>query len=359
MVLTTGSNASLTINTGGAGDWNRLVVNTTANWGDGNNQYVTIGAGGASGIMLHNPHVSWQSGEKRASIRYGKSGGVTSGSWWDVGVRESGAFSFALNGITDHKLSILSTGNVGIGTTNPNHQFHVVASDAVGLFESSGTQAYLRVSTNEGLDNRVELANRPGGRLALWTAGGSDVLNITRTGNVGIGTTTPTAKLEVRDTFKLSSNQNEFTMSMDGSKLLFTIKNSFQGGANSNRVISWDGDNNWDQGSDIRLKTDIENEGNILSRLMQLEVKNYRWKDNPNELTKNIGFIAQDVQPLFPSLVGEVKNENEDESTLTLKYGVFSVLAIGALRELKMEKDAEIKALKTQIEELKKGNVSA
>lgn len=93
--------------------------------------------------------------------------------------------------------SLTVAGNVGIGTTGPTHKFHVVAPDAVGLFESSGGQAYLRLSTNEGLDNRVEITNRPGGRLSLWTAGGGDVFNILRAGNVGIGTINPGARLDV------------------------------------------------------------------------------------------------------------------------------------------------------------------
>src|SRR5262249_44995496 len=36
----------------------------------------------------------------------------------------------------------ISGGQVGIGTTNPNHAFHVVAPNAVGLFESSGSEAF-------------------------------------------------------------------------------------------------------------------------------------------------------------------------------------------------------------------------
>ncbi|MDF0672849.1 MAG: hypothetical protein P0120_00705 [Nitrospira sp.] len=94
--------------------------------------------------------------------------------------------------------SLITTGDVGIGATPPSHKFHVVAADAVGLFESSGGQAYLRLSTNEGLGNRVEITNRPGGRLSLWTAGGGDVFNITKDGKVGIGTDKPNAKLEVK-----------------------------------------------------------------------------------------------------------------------------------------------------------------
>jgi hypothetical protein len=88
--------------------------------------------------------------------------------------------------------------DVGIGTTTPTHKFHVVAQDAVGLFESSGNQAYLRLSTNEGLENRVEITNRPGGRLSLWTREGGDVFNITKDGKVGIGRTDPKTALDVK-----------------------------------------------------------------------------------------------------------------------------------------------------------------
>jgi hypothetical protein len=111
-----------------------------------------------------------------------------------------------LFGSTGTKLSLWAGGNrsvtldananVGIGTADPTHRFHVLAPDAVGLFESTGTQAYLRLSTREGFDNRVEITNRPGGRLSLWTAAG-DVFNITKRGLVGIGTIAPQFTLDV------------------------------------------------------------------------------------------------------------------------------------------------------------------
>lgn len=83
----------LHVQTGGSGSWDRFVVNTTNFWGDGNTQYVTIGAGGAAGIMLYNPHVVWYAPENRASIRMGRSGGVASGHFWDIGVRTGNQFS--------------------------------------------------------------------------------------------------------------------------------------------------------------------------------------------------------------------------------------------------------------------------
>jgi hypothetical protein len=92
---------------------------------------------------------------------------------------------------------LVVAGSIGIGTNTPTHRFHVLAEDAVGLFESSGESAYLRLATKEGVDKRVEIVHRPGGRLSLWN-NGEDVLNITRNGNVGIGTITPGQKLTVQ-----------------------------------------------------------------------------------------------------------------------------------------------------------------
>ncbi|MDB5901733.1 MAG: hypothetical protein JWM26_611 [Betaproteobacteria bacterium] len=102
----------LDVRTGGAGAWDRLVVKTTNLWGDGNTQYVTIGEGGAEGIMLHNPHVVWMNGQQRASIRMGRSNG---GSYWDVGVRADSVFSFINPDLGLTALTIDKAGRVGVG----------------------------------------------------------------------------------------------------------------------------------------------------------------------------------------------------------------------------------------------------
>jgi hypothetical protein len=102
----------LDVRTGGAAGWDRLVVKTTNLWGDGNTQFVTIGEGGANGIMLHNPHVVWMNGEQRASIRMGRSNG---GSYWDVGVRADSVFSVVNPDLGLTALTIDKAGRVGVG----------------------------------------------------------------------------------------------------------------------------------------------------------------------------------------------------------------------------------------------------
>lgn len=82
-------------------------------------------------------------------------------------------------------------GNLAVGRLASDHKFHVYTRGApepgeVGLLEASSNNAYLRIMTSDGFDNRVELCCRPGGRLALWVAGSGDVFNINRDGVVYI-----------------------------------------------------------------------------------------------------------------------------------------------------------------------------
>ena len=115
----------------------------------------------------------------------------------------------------------------------------------------------------------------------------------------------------------------------------------------------YDGDNNWDFSSDRILKTNIENEIGILDRIMKLNVKNYHLNSSDKTRNKEIGFIAQDVEPLFPSLV-TLMPHNKYGTVKGLGYTTFGVLAMGGIKELKTEKDAEITSLKAEISELKK-----
>ena len=98
---------------------------------------------------------------------------------------------------------------LGIGTS-PSHPLHVKSGNNVGLFESTGNQAYLRIHHNEGIDKRIELCCRAGGRASLWVSSAGDVLNVLPAGRVGIGTTNPaTDKLEVHKNWH-DTNTNDW-----------------------------------------------------------------------------------------------------------------------------------------------------
>ncbi len=99
------------------------------------------------------------------------------------------------------------------------------------------------------------------------------------------------------------------------------------------------------QSSDSRLKQDIEAITDVLPRLGQLEAKSYRFKASP-EVGVQYGFIAQDVQEVFPEAVGDTGE------TLTLNYTALGVVAIEGINELneKVERlEAENAALEQRL----------
>ena len=113
------------------------------------------------------------------------------------------------------RLIIDSSGNVGIGTTSPTEKLHVYqdASDNVlALFEQNTLNQGNLISfkqTITGPETRTAFVGHGGdatgnlilqnsGGLALQTNGSNTALTIDTSQNVGIGTTTPRDKLEIK-----------------------------------------------------------------------------------------------------------------------------------------------------------------
>jgi hypothetical protein len=115
------------------------------------------------------------------------------------------------NSLTE-PLILKASGNVGIGTPNPQYKFYVKggADGVVSYFggsEASGIQGlYVIVGQNVtgGSESTLVTLTSSGvhaGPLSLGT-GNSEALRIRTDGNVGIGTTNPTHKLAVNGTIK-------------------------------------------------------------------------------------------------------------------------------------------------------------
>jgi hypothetical protein len=103
--------------------------------------------------------------------------------------------------------------------------------------------------------------------------------------------------------------------------------------------------------SDQRLKTNIEPITGVLSNVRQLQAQRYHFRDNAPGAEFSIGFLAQDVEPLFPDLV------SEKEGIMGLNYDGFSVIAIQAIREQQelIDNQAEmIESLQKEMEALKR-----
>jgi len=98
-------------------------------------------------------------------------------------------------------------GSVGIGTNDPHGNLHVVG----GTDSEPGSGGYivagLTTSTNVAIDNNEIMARNNGvaSTLALNADGGNVNLIQSGTGNVGIGTSNPGAKLDVNGAARVDS----------------------------------------------------------------------------------------------------------------------------------------------------------
>ncbi len=105
--------------------------------------------------------------------------------------------------------------------------------------------------------------------------------------------------------------------------------------------------------SDLKAKRNIATLPSILTRVMALRPVTYRFRHDLLQQNE-MGFIAQEVQELFPELVHDM------DGRLTLNYSGFSVLAIKSIQELTEQReilqgqiDLQAQTLKEQADLLK------
>jgi hypothetical protein len=128
----------------------------------------------------------------------------------EIGTRSSHPLVF--NTVNTERLRIDASGNVGIGTSSPLSILHI----------GSGADANIPITIAPSTGGNAEFRNTSGTGTFTFTNnnGASERLRITSAGNVGIGTTTPNADLELGGTgevLRLSgSSTNAYIRNTDG-----------------------------------------------------------------------------------------------------------------------------------------------
>ncbi|WP_267402094.1 MULTISPECIES: tail fiber domain-containing protein [unclassified Chryseobacterium] len=299
-----------------------------------------------------------------------------------------------------------TSGNVGIGSTAPNRKLHV---EGAGYFNGAVTTsttkdvidinigqdgfAYGNRGDNFGINIRSSSTAGTGAVARInfgdenpTTTNGNKYLsfsvgnpanelmylNSPNGGRVGIGTTTPSAKVSISSSIAgaVLSLQNT---SITGNPTLniypgYTSNGSSISPGNQYAVV-FDQDPGVTTGatralydfhgevravststlSDIRLKKDIINLNEYgLKEIMKIQPRRYHFKEYD---TPDIGVIAQELKAVVPELV----NGNENEGLLSVDYSKLSLILINGMKEQQAEikeQKKEIDLLKQQVKEL-------
>jgi hypothetical protein len=244
-------------------------------------------------------------------------------------------------------MTLDASGNVGIGTSSPGAKLEV-SGDTTNIFLRSTTtgSAALRYYVN-GTEAAVARGLN-GGIYAIETLG-SERLRIGADGFASLFVT-------ANDGF---SSRN--SVAAGTSNALYLGYHSATGTTNGTLcyVVWSNGDvvntnNSYGAYSDIKLKENIVPASPKLDKLMQVEIVNYNLKDQPEH--KLLGVVAQQLEQVFPSLVEESPDRDEEGNDLgtvtkSVKYSVFVPMLIKAMQEqqaLITQLQADVAALKAK-----------
>ncbi len=255
------------------------------------------------------------------------------------------------DGTTDiDALRIDASGSVGIGTTNPGQKFDILGygmllgaewatgtarTDATNKGGYYSTPHYTNSEEPVGLimgmsSSGANSVTIGGGTSSVnaataivfntaannTTATGTERMRIDSAGDVGIGVTDPTEKLEV-----------------DGNVL-----------ADAHTTPS-----------DRRLKQDIRLIPNALGKILSLRGVSYRWREGLEKDTdRHLGVVAQEVQRVLPEAV-----HPNDEGILRVDYPSLIAPVIGAIKQLYVRltaDEARVRALNEKLSRLERQN---
>lgn len=206
-----GSGAHLGLFSGGS---ERMTIqSTTGNVGIGTttpDAKLSV-KGDVSGSNVPGVKIFSADASAQSMLAFGDSNGVVK---WNTGYRPSTGNYIISSGVnlnSSERLVIDSSGNVGIGTSNPLTQLHLYRANDSNLLLASDTGDSALIDLMEGGADKT-FGGGSGGGFRLQYSGADDALYIksdlagtvnTRlaidrdTGNVGIGTTSPARKLDV------------------------------------------------------------------------------------------------------------------------------------------------------------------
>ena len=200
----------------------RFPDNNQISFETGGTQHMIIGTGGAISITDTIQHI----GDTNTKIRF----------------PEADHISMETGGV--QRLRIKGNGNIGIGTTDPNNRIHVYDGkikaqastddtstnlDLIRAQCGSTGNALFAIRAADAADNNSDwdIKTNADEELSFTIGAGTEKARITSDGKVGIGTSVPASRLDVRDTSALGIiSRSATTQATDSNKALKVRNNS-------------------------------------------------------------------------------------------------------------------------------------
>lgn len=234
---------------------------------------------------------------------------------------------------------------IGIGTQSGDPQRFI------NFFDKNNVEEWRLYSQS----NRLQFSNQSGNER--FTIGKND-------GYIGMDMFDPQADLHIKEVNEVytpassgSTNSNggvriERATTTDSWNMVVDANNDFLFNFNGvTKAYINDVNGAFTSLSDKRAKRNIAPLSNVLSNVLKLEPKTYQYTDNKADAPLSYGFIAQEVEQLFPAFVDTKGPEN----LKAINYQNFSVVAIEAIKEQQKiieTQEARIAKLEAIIEKL-------
>ncbi len=226
------------------------------------------------------------------------------------------------NSSSTNLLTVRNDGNIGIGTNSPLSNLHIYTA-------ASNTPQGIALDQGGGNSGRLFFMTNGGPGYDIYYNGVSDALYFAAGGTPGVtsGSTRMNISGDGRLTVNNGATVGAYSLNV-GSSSVTGIVSRFQnstGTCDINPTTT-----SLSCSSDRTLKTNITNLNNtILNQITTLQPVTYTWiNDNTNQ--QQTGFIAQDVEAIFPSLVSTDPTTN----LKSLNYIGLIPYAIEGIREL-------------------------
>jgi hypothetical protein len=277
-------------------------------------------------------------------------GNLIIGSGADAGykldVDGTGRFSGALGGTSATFSSSVTAGSILL-----NGSAVSILADGIKVNRDPSTTSSAIFNANGGAANIISNSGATStfSPITFRSSDGTttnELVRITGTGNVGIGTTTPTTKLQVMgsgNVVTIYSDNNTLSLGLGYQGTIHGYLGGFssriEAYSNNGGYVYLSSSSTWIPASDVNRKRNFETYSLGLNAILGLKAKRYNMDFQEDGDEKQVGLIAQEVKEHIPQAF------EQSEDFIGINYNVIIVTLVNAIQE----QQAQIEELKQLI----------